>query len=138
MPPRLSALTAFGGSLWRSHVALRLENLALRRQVAVYKQTVPRPRLQPTDRLCWVRLSRLRPYWQAALAFVQPCTVIAWQRKRLRDHWWRLSQRGPPGRPAIAKEVRDLIRQMGRANPTWGSPRMVGELRKLGIDVHVI
>jgi putative transposase len=24
---------------------------------------------------------------------------------------------------------------MSRANPTWGAPRIVGELRKLGIDV---
>jgi putative transposase len=46
-----------------------------------------------------------------------------------------VSQRGTPGRPAIAKEVRDLIRDMSQANPTWGSPRMVGELRKLGIEV---
>jgi putative transposase len=47
----------------------------------------------------------------------------------------RLSQRGTPGRPALAKEVRDLIRQMWQANPTWGSPRIVGELQKLGIEV---
>jgi putative transposase len=32
-------------------------------------------------------------------------------------------------------QVRDLIRAMSQANPTWGSPRMVGELRKLGINV---
>jgi transposase InsO family protein len=69
------------------------------------------------------------------MAFVQPCTVIAWRRQRFRDHWRRLSQRGQPGRPAIPKEVRQLIRDMWRANPTWGSPRIVGELRKLGIDV---
>jgi transposase InsO family protein len=69
------------------------------------------------------------------LAFVQPRTVIAWRRKRFRDHWWRLSQQGTPGRPAVAQEVRDLIRAMWQANPTWGSPRIVGELRKLGIDV---
>jgi putative transposase len=35
----------------------------------------------------------------------------------------------------MAKEVRQLIRDMWQANPTWGSPRIVGELRKLGIDV---
>jgi putative transposase len=29
----------------------------------------------------------------------------------------------------------NLIRQMWRANPTWGSPWIVGELRKLGIEV---
>src|ERR687887_2265537 len=35
----------------------------------------------------------------------------------------------------ISQEVRALIRNMWRSNPTWGSPRMVGELRKLGINV---
>ena len=34
------------------------------------------------------------PGWHDALAFVQPRTVIAWQRRRFRDHWRRLSQRG--------------------------------------------
>jgi putative transposase len=69
------------------------------------------------------------------LAFVQPRTVIAWQQQRFRDHWRRLSQQAKPSRPAIAREVRELIQDMWRANPTWGSPRIVGELRKLGIDV---
>jgi len=31
--------------------------------------------------------------------------------------------------------VRELIQAMWQANPTWGSPRIVGELRRLGIDV---
>ena len=80
-------------------------------------------------------LSRLWPGWQATLAFVQPRTVIAWQQKRFRDHWRRLSQSGTFGRPAVAREVRDLIRDMSRANPLWGSPKIVGELDKLGINV---
>ena len=33
------------------------------------------------------------------------------------------------------QEVRDLIRTMWQANPTWGAPRIVGELGKLGIDM---
>ena len=66
---------------------------------------------------------------------MQPRTVIAWQKQRLRDYWRRVSQTGQPGRPAIAKEVRELIQDMWRSNPTWGSPRIVGELRKLGITV---
>jgi hypothetical protein len=33
------------------------------------------------------------------------------------------------------REVRDLIRQMNRANPLWGAPRIHGELLKLGIEV---
>jgi hypothetical protein len=66
---------------------------------------------------------------------VQPRTVIAWQRRRFRAHWTRLSQHAAPGRPGLAKELRDLIRTMSSANPTWGSQRIVSELRKLGITV---
>jgi putative transposase len=135
MLPVISAMLAFVTSLLRSRISLSLENLALRHQLAVYKQTVQRPRLRPTDRLFWVWLSRLWPSWQEALAFVQPRTVIVWQRKRFRGQWRRLSQQGKPSRPAIAKDVRDLIRTMWRANPTWGAPRILGELRKLGIHV---
>jgi hypothetical protein len=44
MPRVLSALMAFVVSLLPSHAVLRLENLALGQQVAVYKCTVCRPR----------------------------------------------------------------------------------------------
>jgi putative transposase len=125
MLPVIAALLAFLGSLFRSRGSLTLHVLALQHQVAVYKQTVHHPRLHPSDRLFWAWLSRLWPGWQATLAFVQPRTVIAWQQKRFRDHWRRLSQSGTSGRPAVAREVRDLIRNMSRANPLWGSPRIV-------------
>jgi putative transposase len=135
MLPVIAALLAFLGSLFHSRGSLTLHVLALQHQVAVYKQTVHHPRLRPSDRLFWAWLSRLWPSWQATLEFVQPRTVIAWQQKRFRDHWRRLSQSGTSGRPAVAREIRDLIRDMSRANPLWGSPRIVGELRKLGINV---
>jgi hypothetical protein len=135
LPPVIAVLLTCVTTLFRARATLYLENLALRHQLTVYQQSVRRPRLRPTDRLFWVCLSRLWAGWQGALAFVQPRTVIAWQRRRFRDHWRCLSQRGTLGRPAVAKEVRDLIRDMSRANPLWGSPRIVGELRKLGIDV---
>jgi transposase InsO family protein len=135
MLPVISALLAFVTGLFRSRVSLCLEHLALRHQLAVYQQTVDRPRLRSTDRVLWAWLSQLWPGWLDALAFVQPRTVIAWQRKRFRDHWRRLSQQRKPGRPTIAQDVRNLIRTMWQANPTWGAPRIVGALRKLGIDV---
>ena len=69
------------------------------------------------------------------MVIVQARTVIAWQRKRFRDHWAKLSKQGRPSRPPVSKEIRALIRKMSEANPGWGSPRIVGELRKLGIDV---
>ncbi len=92
-------------------------------------------RLKLADRLLWAWLSRVWPQWRNALVIVQPQTVIRWQRKRFRDHWTRLSRRGKPGRPRVAKEIRDLIRRMSVANPTWGSPHIEGELLKLGIKV---
>ena len=62
-------------------------------------------------------------------------TVIAWHRKSFRLFWTWKVRSGNPGRPAVAKEVRDLIRRMSRENPLWGAPRIHGELLKLGIDI---
>jgi putative transposase len=135
MPPVVCALLAFLAAYFRSRCSMQLEILALRHQLAVYRQSVPRPRIQSMDRLLWSWLARVWSGWQDALALVQPRAVVAWQQKRFREHWQRLGQGSKPGRPAVAKEVRELIREMSRASPTWGSPRIVGELRKLGIEV---
>jgi transposase InsO family protein len=119
---------------FRSRAALELEVFALRHQLAVYQRCPTRPRTRVADRLLWGWLSRTWAGWRNALVFVQPSTVITWQRRRFRDHWARLSH-ARPGRPRLAKVVQDLIREMSSANPRWGSPRIVGELAKLGIHV---
>ena len=49
--------------------------------------------------------------------------------------WRRLSRSGEPGRPPVPNELKELIRTMSSMNSTWGSPRIVGELAKLGISV---
>ena len=41
----------------------------------------------------------------------------------------------PDRAAAVASEVRALIRTMSQANPTWGAPRIHGELLKLGIEI---
>lgn len=69
------------------------------------------------------------------LSIVTIPAVIAWQRKRFRDHWARMRRAGKPGRPLLSEEMRELIRKISGANPLWGTPRMVGELGKLGIKV---
>ena len=135
MPRVASILLTFVLDWFRSRLSMQMELIALRHQLSVYQQSISRPKLQPADRLLWVWLSRLWPGWQEALEFVQPRTVIAWQKTRFRDYWRRLSQSGQPGCPMISKEVRDLIQDMWRSNPTWGAPRIVGELHKIGIDV---
>ena len=130
----IRAFLAFAVSLVRSRVSLQLEILALRHQLMLYHRSIRRPQVRPSDRLFWSWLARRWSRWREVLVFVQPATVLAWQRKRFRDHWARLSRR-EPGRPAISKEVRELIREISAANPRWGSPRILGELRKLGITV---
>ena len=131
--PVISALLAGVASLFRSRCSLALHVLALQHQVAVYQQTVHRPRLRPTDRLFWAWLSRV---WQDGKTLCRPAT-----------HGDRLAQEAIPrllaasepersaGPARDSQGVRVLIRDMSRANPTWGAPRIIGELRKLGIHV---
>jgi hypothetical protein len=69
------------------------------------------------------------------LVLVKPETVVAWHRKGFRLFWTWKVRHGQPGRPAITREIRDLIRRMCRENPTWGAPRIHGELLKLGINI---
>ena len=73
--------------------------------------------------------------WAEVVAIVQPDTVVRWQRAGFRLFWTWKSRRHRPGRPAVAPEVRALIRRMADANPLWGSPRIHGELQKLGLEV---
>lgn len=117
--------------LGSGHQAIAVENLALRLQLAAYKRKRKRPMLTQLDRLFWVGLSQVSSDWRQALIFVQPDTVVRWQRERFRRFWARLSRpKGPRrGRPAVANEIRRLIRQMAIANPLWRAPRIHGELK---------
>src|SRR5207253_9786314 len=111
----LSAL----GALFRSQLSLQVEIVALRHQLAVYERSVRRPHIRPSDRILWSWLSRHWAAWREALVFVQPATVIAWQRKRFRDHWTRMSRAGKPGRPPFSNEIRELIRKLYGDNRLW-------------------
>jgi putative transposase len=129
------ALFAFVASSFRTRAALQAEILALRHQIAVFQKNAPRRlRLQGSDRFLWVLLSRWWPGWRRSLHTVRPDTVIAWHRRAFAWYWTRKSRRRP-GRPNVAAEIRNLIRNMSQANPLWGAPLIHGELLKLGIEV---
>jgi putative transposase len=72
--------------------------------------------------------------WRNALVIVKPETFVRWQRTAFKIFWrWRSRKRG---RPALPKNIRELIRQMARENATWGEERIADELSvKLGIRV---
>jgi putative transposase len=131
----LASLLDLLAAVFRSRADLQLENLALRHQLAVLRRGSKRPRLRQTDRLLWAWISRIWSGWQETIVIVKPETVIAWRRRKFREYWTKLCRSGKPGRPKVAKEVRDLIRQMSIANPIWGAPHIVGELQKIGITL---
>ena len=49
--------------------------------------------------------------------------------------YWRWRSRPAGGRPAIAAEIRGLIRRLAEENSHWGAPKIHGELLKLGLVV---
>ena len=100
------------------------------------KRRHPRPRLDVLDRLFWLLVRRFWSEWKQALLVVTPETVVRWHRAGFRWYWALISKvRKPIGRTQIAKEVRDLIFQMVAENPSWGAPRIHGELLMLGFDI---
>jgi putative transposase len=111
-----------------------VENLALRQQLAVFKQRHCRPRLRPADRVFWVFLRQAWRNWANALIVVEPDTVVGWQRKGFRPFWRLISRAKRVGRPRIPRELRALIGRMAQENG-WGAPRIHGELLKLGLVV---
>ena len=114
---------------------LALEVVALRQQLAVWKRKQPRPKLQRLDRLFWITLCRLWMDWRKALLIVKPETVVSWHRAGFRLFWrWRSRSRSC-GRPRVEEEIWLLIRSMRKENPSWGAPRIHGELLQLGFEI---
>jgi hypothetical protein len=122
--------------LFCSRQSLLLENLALRQQLSLLKRRHPRPRLALFDRLFWLIVRRCWSGWKQALLVVTPETVARWHRAGFRWYWMLISKvRKPLGRRPLSPAVRDLIFQMVANNPTWGAPRIHGELLMLGFYV---
>src|SRR6266508_231188 len=119
--------------LGRGERSKELEILVLRHELSILRRQVGRPQFAPRDRLLLAALSRVLPRrsWQAFL--VRPETLLRWHRRLVARHWTYPHRR--PGRPPIDGKVRELVLRLARENTSWGYVRIVGELRKLGIDV---
>jgi hypothetical protein len=126
-------LFAFLLLLARGERSKELEILVLRHELSVLRRQVKRPRLEPGDRLVLAALSRVLPRRSWSAFVVRPETLLHWHRRLVARHW-TYSHHGP-GRPPIGGEVRVLIVRLARENTSWGYLRIVGERRKLGIEV---
>src|ERR1700730_5189539 len=112
--------------LLRARRSLLFENLVLRQMVAVLKRRHPRPRLDLVDKLFWVAVRRYWSGWQPSLIAVTPETVVRWHRGGFGLYGKLISR---------VREVQELIFRMVVENPTWGAPRIHGELLMLSFDV---
>jgi transposase InsO family protein len=132
----LRHLVGWVGSAFRSRQDLILKNLALRQQLLACHAKRPRRRLTASNKLFWVLLRRFWTRWKQPLILVTPRTVIGWHRAGFRLYWTWISRARPKGgREPVSKEIRGLIFRMAAENPTWGAPRIHGELLKLGFNV---
>ena len=122
-------------STLRERVHLGLTMMALHHQLAVLRRSAKRPQFWPAYRCLWVLFSMVWARWPEALELVQADTVRRWRRQGFRQLVRWEHERRRPGRPAIAAEMRALIRRLSRENVLWGAPRIHGELAKLGIRV---
>ncbi len=122
--------------LFGTRRSLWLENVALRQQLVILKRKHPRPRLTAFDKLFWVLARKYWHRWKQNLIVVSPETVVRWHRAGFQMYWsWLSRHQLSFGRKRISKELRELIFKMVAENPTWGAPRIHGELQMLGFDI---
>jgi hypothetical protein len=116
----------------RSNEFKELEIVVLRHELAILRRQTSRPAMTTIDRLFLAAASRLLPRTRWRSFVITPPTLLRWHR-RLVAKRWTYSRR--VGRPAIRREVRELVLRLARENPRWGYQRIVGELKGLGVAV---
>src|SRR6266850_3437597 len=128
-------LLAVLGSPFESKLRLEAEHAVLRHQlIALRRRLHGRVRLTNQDRWFLIRLYRWFPSILQVLTIIRPETLVRWHSAGFRCYWrWKSLPLG--GRPQIETVLRVLIRRMSVENPLWGSPRIHGELVKLGFEV---
>jgi hypothetical protein len=116
----------------RSKEFQELEIIVLRHELAILRRTTRRPAITAVDRVLLAVASRLLPRSRWQSFFVTPATLLRWHRYLVAKRW---TYARPVGRPSMRRETRDLVLRLARENPQWGYPRIVGELKGLGMTV---
>jgi hypothetical protein len=127
----ISAFFSWLAGRFRSRAELELEVFALRNWPSCVASGPAVPASAPSIGSCGSGSSGV-----AALSGCHRVGEVShrgqWHRQGFRLYWrWR----SRPGRRAVDHDIRRLIREMSYANPLWGTPRIHGELLKLGIEI---
>ena len=93
MPAPFLSIFRFLRFLLSGHQTVAIEDVALRLQLAAFQRQRKRPALTTLDRVFWVSLRNHRSEWRGPLYYVQPDTVVRWQRDRFRRFWARCRSR---------------------------------------------
>lgn len=122
---------------FRASQSIKLENIALKSQLALYiqqyeKEKLPKPSLSPAFRQLWVFLSNHLGNWRELMVIVKPETVIRWHRTAFKFHWRRKSRR--IGRPNISPATIGLIKRIHKDNPLLSPEKIHEKLQILGIE----
>jgi hypothetical protein len=110
-----------------------IEIVVLRRELAVLRRNVERPRLARHERIVLSALQRLRAPRERSSFLVSPDTLRRWHRELVRRKWHKPHR--VVSRRAIPLETQLVIWRMAQDNPAWGYRRLKGELAKVGIEV---
>jgi hypothetical protein len=110
------------------HQAVAIENAALRMQIRAFQRKKKRPLLTTFDRVFWITLRSLWSDWRHPLMYVQPDTVVRWQRERFRRFWARLSKprRRGRGRPRLVKIL--ITNRTNRSRTSGTVPALFGRV----------
>src|SRR5207302_5219502 len=134
MPAVVYAFLSALGVLFRSQLSLRVENVALRDQLdlSAHRQATEHSTRRPHP-LVLSLTSLGKVAGSAGLRSTRDRDRVAAQRlsRSLDAH----EQSREARQTLISEEIRELIRKISDANPLGGTPRIVGEPGKLGINV---
>jgi transposase InsO family protein len=110
-----------------------VEIAVLRHQLAVLRRQVIRPRYTPTDRIVLATLAKLLPRDRWPIFLVTPSTLLRWHRELVRRRWTYSTH--CRRRRGLDPRVVELVLRLAHENPRWGYVRIVGECRKLSVQV---
>ena len=83
-------------SLFKSRRRLVLDNLTLRQQATMLRQSVKKPRPSMADKLFWILFSRYVDGWREILYGLHPDNIVRWHRQDFRLYWrWKSRHHGP-------------------------------------------
>jgi putative transposase len=133
---QVARLLAFVTGMVNQQILLRNEYLVAENRIL---RTYLPARLRLTDpqrsTLAEIGKRLGRKALQQVACVAKPDTILAWYRKLIAQKFDGSKCRRYPGRPAVGREVTELVLRFARENTGWGYDRIAGALTNLGYRI---